>query len=52
MHCNTSKDIQSNEMQCNAPLAFVGQTTALGGGDANALGGATIFIANGVHCGR
>ena len=40
---------------CSAPLAFVGQTTALRGRDANALGGAKLFISwwriISVHCG-
>ena len=30
--------------KCNAPLAFVGPTTALSGRNANALGGSTLFI--------
>ena len=29
--------------KCNAPLAFVGPTTALSGRNANALGGAKLF---------
>ena len=34
----------------NAPLAFVGPTTALSGRNADAWGGATLFIAKVVSC--
>ena len=40
-----SSAMHTGEGKCNAPLAFVGPTTALSGRNANALGGATLFIA-------